>query len=55
MSEVLDRLIIGGARVTTDKGRLDPPNLYSQLDNYNYSEGCLEELFNVVRPNKKKS
>ena len=32
MSEVLDRLIIGGARVT-DKGRLDFPNLYSQLDN----------------------
>ena len=60
-------LAIGKCKPTQLKG-LDFPDLYSQLDNYSedyykekilpiilrfYEEGCLEELFNVVRPNKK--
>jgi len=60
-------LAIGKCKPTELKG-LDFPNLYSQLDNYSedyykvrilpiilkfYEEGCLEELFNVIRPNKK--
>jgi len=60
-------LAIGKCKPTILKG-LDFPNLYSKLDNYSesyyvekilpvifrfYEEGFLEELFNVVRPNKK--
>jgi hypothetical protein len=60
-------LAIGKCKPTQLEG-LDFPDLYSQLDNYSedyykekilpiilrfYEEGCLEELFNVVWPNKK--
>lgn len=60
-------LAIGKCKPTILKD-LDIPDLYSQIDNYSedyykerilpiilrfYEEGCLEELFNVVWPNKK--